>query len=98
MPLDEILATLSEAPPRSIVLVTAFQKDVTGEIFTTGSVSEKLSQASSAPIFGLLDTMLGHGIVGGSLINFESIGTRAAELALGILKGDQAAENIPASN
>jgi len=96
MPLDEILATLSEAPPRSIVLVTAFQKDVAGEIFTTVKVSEKLSQASSAPVFGLLDTMLGHGIVGGSLINFESIGTRAAELGLDILRGAPYFENIPA--
>ena len=94
--LDAILATVSDAPARSIVLVTAFQKDVNGEIFTTVKVSERLSRTSKAPVFGLLNTMLGHGIVGGSLINFEYIGTRAAELGLDILRGAQDIENIPA--
>jgi PAS domain S-box-containing protein len=96
VPLDGILATLSDAPAGSIVLLTVFQEDVTGEIFTTREVGEKLSQASSAPVFGLLDTMLGHGIVGGSLISFEHIGTKAAELTLDILNGVQPAETIPA--
>jgi PAS domain S-box-containing protein len=94
--LDAILATVSDAPARSIVLVTAFQKDVNGEIFTTVKVSERLSRTSKAPVFGLFSTMIGHGIAGGSLINFEYIGTRAAELGLDILRGAQDIENIPA--
>jgi PAS domain S-box-containing protein len=96
MPLDGILATVSDAPASSIVLITAFQKDVTGEIFTTVGVGEKLSRTSKAPVFGLLDTMIGHGIVGGSLISFEYIGTKAAELGLDILRQAQNPDNIPA--
>jgi len=96
VPLDEILATVSDAPSPSIVLVTAFQKDVAGEILTTVRASERLSRASKAPVFGLFSTMFGHGIVGGSLINFEYIGTKAAELGLEILRGAQNLENIPA--
>jgi PAS domain-containing protein len=96
VPLDGILETLSNAPAGSIALLGTFQEDGTGEIFTTREVGEKLSQSSRAPVFGLLDTLLGHGIVGGSLISFEYIGTKAAELALDILKGDLAAETIPA--
>jgi PAS domain S-box-containing protein len=96
MPLDEILATVSDAPASSIVIVTAFQKDVTGEIFTTVGVGEKLSRTSKAPVFGLLDTMIGHGIVGGSLVSFEYIGTKAGELGLDILREAQNPENIPA--
>jgi PAS domain S-box-containing protein len=95
MPLDEILATVSDAPEGSIVLVTAFAKDVTGAIFTTVEVAGKLSRASKTPLFGLLDAMLGHGIVGGSLISFEYIGTKAAELGLDILRGARSAEDIP---
>jgi len=96
VPLDEILATVSDAPSPSIVLVTAFQKDVAGEILTTVRASERLSRASKAPVFGLFSTMFGHGIVGGSLINFEYIGTKAAELGLEVLRGAQNLENIPA--
>jgi PAS domain S-box-containing protein len=96
MPLDGILATVSGASANSIVLVTAFQKDVTGKIFTTVGVGEKLSRTSKAPVFGLLDTMIGHGIVGGSLISFEYIGTKAAELGVDILRETIYPENIPA--
>jgi hypothetical protein len=71
VPLDGILETLSDAPAGSIVLLAPFQEDGTGEIFTTREVGEKLSRASRSPVFGLLDTMLGQGIVGGSLISFE---------------------------
>jgi PAS domain S-box-containing protein len=94
--LDSILATVAEAPANSIVLVTAFSKDVTGAIFTSQGVGDKLSRASRAPVFGLLDTMLDHGIVGGSLISFEYIGTKAAELGLDMLRKVQSPENIPA--
>ncbi|MCU0591119.1 MAG: PAS domain S-box protein [Desulfobacterales bacterium] len=96
VPLDGILETLSDAPAGSIVLFTVFQEDVTGAIFTAREVGEKLSRASRAPVFGLLDPMLGHGIVGGSLISFEYIGTKAAQLALDILNGVQPADTIPA--
>ena len=95
MPLGRILATVSDPPAGSIVLVTAFEEDVTGAIFTTVEVGEKLSRTSKAPVFGLLDSMLGHGIVGGSLVSFEYIGTKAAELGLDILKQAQESENIP---
>ena len=95
MPLDGILATVSDPPASSIVLVTAFEEDVTGEIFTTVEVGEKLSRTSKAPVFGLLDTMLGHGIVGGSLVSFEYIGTKAAEVGLDILRQAQEPGEYP---
>ncbi|MDQ1335264.1 MAG: hypothetical protein QG552_2214 [Thermodesulfobacteriota bacterium] len=94
-PMDEILATVSMAPNNSIVLLLGVTADVTGKTFTTREVGRLLSQLSKAPVFGLLDVSLGYGIVGGSLISFEYVGTRAAELALDILKGIQNPENIP---
>ena len=95
LPLEEILATVSKAPSDSIVFTTAFGKDVTGKYQTTVEVSRQLARVSKAPVFGFLDTLLGHGIVGGSLLSFEYIGTRAGELALDILRGTRYAENIP---
>ena len=58
-------------------------------------VSEELAEVSKAPVFGFLGTVIGHGNVGGSLISFKHIGTKAGELALDILKGAQNTENIP---
>src|SRR5204862_141124 len=59
-------------------------------------VAQRLSQVSKAPVFGLLQAALGHGIAGGSLIDFEHIGNRAGQLALDILRGTHGPEKIPA--
>jgi len=96
MPLDDMLATVSNAPPGSIIIALAFSQEVTGKNQTTPAVAQRLSQVSTAPIFGILDSMLGHGIAGGSLISFELIGTKAGQLTLGILRGSKASDNIPA--
>jgi PAS domain S-box-containing protein len=93
--LDKILATVAGAPSNSIVLITSFGQDVTGKYQTTVEVSRQLARVSEAPIFGFLDTLLGRGIVGGSLLSFEYIGTKAGEMVLDILRGTRYAENIP---
>ena len=95
MPFEDILATVSSVPPGSIILALAFSQDVTGKNQLTPEVVQRLSQVSTAPIFGILDVTLGRGITGGSLISFERIGTRAGQLALNILRGIKTAENIP---
>ena len=37
---------------------------------------------ASAPIYGISETYMGAGIVGGSLINFEALGQRTGEIGL----------------
>jgi signal transduction histidine kinase len=93
---EDMVTTVSSVPPGSIILLLVLTKDVTGKFYTTPEVARRLSQVSAAPIFGVLDTGLGHGIAGGSLINFEHIGTHAGQLALDILEGTKAPDNIPA--
>jgi formate hydrogenlyase transcriptional activator len=95
LPFEETLAILSDAPQRSLVIVLAIQTDITGRIFTTREVCQRLGRVSKAPVFGLFDTLLGHGIAGGSLFSFEYIGTKTGELTLDILRGTQNLENIP---
>ena len=95
LPLEKILATVSSAPADSIVFITAFDQDVTEKYQTTVEVSRQLARVSNAPVFGFLDTLLGQGIVGGSLLSFEYIGTRAGEMALDILRGTRNTENLP---
>jgi PAS domain S-box-containing protein len=96
MPFEEMLATVSHVPPDSILLALAFSQDVTGKSNTSPIAIQRLSRVSPAPIFGILDYVLGYGIVGGSLINFERIGVQAGLLALNILRGTQGSENLPA--
>jgi PAS domain S-box-containing protein len=96
MPFEDMLDTVFRMPPGSIVLVLPFSRDVAGKIHTSPEVVRRLSQVSAGPIFGILDPMLGKGITGGSLINFEFIGSKAGELTLDILGGAKIPDDIPA--
>jgi signal transduction histidine kinase len=94
MPFEDILATVSNVPPGSIILVLAFGQDVTGKDHTAPEVAQRLSQVAKEPTFGIFDTTLGRGITGGSLISFERIGTKAGQLVLDILGGVKTPHNI----
>ena len=85
MSLDGMLAEVSGAPADSIVFYMAVSTDSTGKTYNPRDVAERLGQVSSAPVFGLYETLLGHGIVGGSLVSYAGIGTQAGQLALNFL-------------
>jgi PAS domain S-box-containing protein len=95
MSFEDILAALSTAPPDAVVLLLTYSQDITGTPYTAQNLTQRLSEVSTAPIFGLLDVALGYGIAGGSLINFERIGKRAGELVLSVLKSAPTTKNIP---
>ncbi|HSC70097.1 MAG TPA: PAS domain S-box protein [Candidatus Methylomirabilis sp.] len=93
-PLEETLATLASAPHEAIVLLLPYSNDVRGKSYMAPDLTRQISQASAAPVFGLLEVGLGHGIVGGALFSFESVGTNAGRLALDILRGSPASGNV----
>ena len=95
LPFEEILATVSGVLPGSIILALPVSQDVTGKSYTAPIVAQRLSQVATAPVFGILDPQLGHGIAGGSLISFELIGRKAGELTLDMLGGSKTPDNIP---
>jgi PAS domain S-box-containing protein len=94
MPLEEMLTTLASAPRDAVILFLVYSTDVSGTNYTAPDLAQRLSQVSTAPVFGLLDVELGHGIVGGALINYERIGTKAGVLALDFLRGSPASGNV----
>jgi PAS domain S-box-containing protein len=85
MSVEGMLAAVSTAPPETIVFYMAVSADSTGKTFNPRDVAERLGQVSSAPVFGLYETLLGHGIVGGSLVSYEGIGAQAGQLVLNFL-------------
>jgi PAS domain S-box-containing protein len=50
-------------------------------------VAKTLSEAASVPVYGLFDTYIGQGIVGGSMSTFDDLGAQAGRLALRVLAG-----------
>jgi PAS domain S-box-containing protein len=87
--LDDVLKAVSSLPSSSVVLAGPFQRDPTGRSFIARDATSRIAAAASVPVYGLFDTHLDTGIVGGELVNFEAHGRVAADLALRTLKGER---------
>lgn len=85
---DEILAEIASLPPDSIVLITSFATDRTGRTFALSESTRLITAAAKVPVYGMHETRLGYGIVGGVLLGGVGHGRRAADLAVRILAGE----------
>ncbi len=94
LPLDELKGKLARLPERSVVFYLAINSDNAARIYTNPEVLALLVPTSSAPIYGTTQVYMGTGIVGGRLIDYEGLGTHAAEMGLRILAGERP-QNIP---
>ena len=74
-------------PPDSIVLVLTIFKDRTGRNFIPREALKQIAATASAPIYGPYPTYIDHGIVGGNMVTFESLGLAVADLALDAIAG-----------
>ncbi|HEX2932011.1 MAG TPA: sigma 54-interacting transcriptional regulator, partial [Candidatus Binatia bacterium] len=61
--------------------------------YSPADVAKRITAASAAPVYGVLETYLGQGIVGGAFPGFETHGKLAGEVALRVLQGEKP-ENI----
>jgi PAS domain S-box-containing protein len=88
--MEELRGELSRLADHTVVLYLTMFQDAAGKTFTGRQALEAFAPASRAPIYGCFDTYLGHGIVGGSMVTFEEIGRKAAQLGIRILAGEDA--------
>ncbi len=83
--LPQLLERVGSLPPDSVVLFITVFADGAGWQFAPREVLSMVSRGTNVPVFGLFDSYLGYGIVGGHQISFEAQGRKAAELAFRIL-------------
>jgi PAS domain S-box-containing protein len=88
MPIMEIYQTAAGLSDDGLVFLTIFQKDRDGVLLEYSEITERLSQYSAVPVYGLWDFNLGYGIVGGMLTSGYQQGFTAGGLALRVLKGE----------
>src|SRR5262249_25160335 len=86
--LDGLLAEVAKLPDGSIVLVGSVIADTGGRVLGARRVVQEIARISPRPIYGLLDQLLGDGIVGGRMLVPAAHGVKAAELALRSLDGE----------
>jgi len=88
--MEELRGELSRLPDHTVVFYLTMFQDAAGQTFTPRQALDAFASVSRAPIYGRYDTYVGHGIVGGSMVTFEDIGRKAAQLAIRILDGEDA--------
>ena len=88
-PLQQLLENLRKLPADAIVLYLAFSADGAGRTYSPADIARQIAAASAAPIYGVLETYLGQGIVGGAFPSFEAHGKLAGEVALKVLAGEK---------
>jgi PAS domain S-box-containing protein len=95
---DALLADVSRLPRDTIVMFLTFFADSEDKRLIPRDVAAAVAKASAAPVYGLFETYLGSGIVGGYIDSFQSIGTTTADIALEILSGKAVATLPPRPN
>lgn len=95
LPRDELMKEVSSFERDAIVFYFSMYEDANGVKFIPRDVARMISEASAAPVYGVYDSYLETGIVGGYFDRFESVGREAAKLALRVLNGENAASIRP---
>jgi len=95
--MEELKTQLATLDNHTAVVFLTFTADKTGNRYTGPEALSKLAPFSTAPIYGHADTLMGLGIVGGTLLDSEGTGRRLGEMSLRVLAGERP-EQIPQEN
>lgn len=90
-PIDDILRQAAQFDANDAVIYLTIARDSSGATFIPREVLQRLSAVSPAPVYGVFDTYLGHGIVGGMIHSFADSGKRLGDLVYEVLSNPEAA-------
>jgi len=93
-PVSAVTGALHELGPNSFVLLLSMLQDADGENFGGSEIAARLVEASDAPVYGVYESVIGSGAVGGYMDRFATIGAEAAALSKRILAGESP-DSIP---
>ena len=71
--LDDILERVGRLSPGAVVILGRMTADITGKNFIARDVAVMLARVSSVPVFCLATSLLDTGVVGGSMVDVESL-------------------------
>jgi PAS domain S-box-containing protein len=87
---EEVMGAVSALPPDTAILFCSFFKDGKGLNFVPPKVAAKVSQSANRPMYGVITTLMGKGIVGGSMVDPHERGLMAGRELVRVLFGESA--------
>ena len=94
LPFPEMCRRAATMPPRSALAYGVLFVDAAGVPQERMQALDQLCAVANAPVFGLFEEQLGHGIVGGRLFSSETVGRETAGVAARVLRGESVG-NLP---
>ena len=91
---SELEPRLAHLPPASIILFLDFITDSRGEQFIPARILPAIAKSANAPIYGMFSSVVGGGVVGGSVADLGEVGRVLGNDGARILKGERP-EKIP---
>jgi PAS domain S-box-containing protein len=91
---SELGPQLAHVQPASIILFLDFITDSRGEQFVPARILPAIAKAANAPIYGTFSSVVGGGVVGGSVADLGEVGRVLGNDGARILKGEKP-ETIP---
>jgi signal transduction histidine kinase len=91
--LAELEKDVSSLDRDTAVFYTTIFRDSTGESFVPVEAAQRIVDRASVPVYGFFEGIVKVGAVGGSVIQFETIGKKVGEFAGRILQGGSANSN-----
>ena len=82
LPLPEVIARVRAAPPDSAVLFVRQLRGSGSEATDQLQALSRIVRASPVPVYGVSSPVLGQGIIGGFLTDYEGVGHQTAQLTL----------------
>jgi signal transduction histidine kinase len=89
-----LMDAVRAVPQGSLILFVRHSQDDPGNVLIPPEVASLVAQAAPVPVYGITDSYIGNGIVGGVVTETHAVGTRVASIAQRILDGTRP-ETIP---
>ena len=87
--LRDLLGEVATAPGDALILFLTVTRDASGAGYQPSDVLDMVRRVSPVPVYGPGVTYLGHGVVGGPLLDLEAHGADLARLAARVLAGER---------
>jgi C4-dicarboxylate-specific signal transduction histidine kinase/ABC-type uncharacterized transport system substrate-binding protein len=97
LPTADILRRVAALPRGTVVFSPGYIADGAQQIGTPRQSIERIAAESAVPVYGVVSTHMGSGIVGGYMVSYEDQAREAAALVVNLLNGASPTEFEPSS-
>ena len=87
-----LIQRLNQLSNGDAVLLILFNRDASGNYYTYEESADIITSQTNAPVYGMWDFYMGHGVIGGRMANSVNQGIMAAEHGIKLLTGKKMSE------